>query len=161
MRLRTLRHVWNSNCPKPQRLCYPSPFITRRLVEKTLDRQTRDFDNWDLLPTGWLPRNAVINGNLLGYYKPEQLQPDALSRLAECTFCDDETFLGRIASSPTCVENSMLYLSTIKGIELFDIKFQGKTSHALYAFKENLRPIDNDVALSTITAPIRSPYHVW
>nr|AWY11053.1 orf1 [Galbut virus] len=142
--------------------CYPSPFISRRLIERTLEvnRTTKDFGDWDPFPSGWLPRNSLVNGNLLGYYRPEQLQPDALSRLAECTFADDSTFLGRIAYSPSCVENTMLHLSRIKGIELVNFQFTGKTSTALFAFKENMQPVDNDIPISTLTAPIRSPYQL-
>nr|QRW42508.1 MAG: capsid protein [Nebet virus] len=97
--------------------CYVSPYITRRLIERTVEANSMPpggnaaaqqlyrtrFDDWNPFPVAIRPLNGTPNLNLLGYRRPERLRTEAQNLLDGIHFYDDETILGRIAHCPELV----------------------------------------------------------
>lgn len=93
--------------------CYMSPYITRRLIERTLEVNEAVLSNnptnvqrlayaarfgaWNPLPNGYSPAGAMPTLNLLGYDEPVRLRPETINIVKKCQFENSSTILGRLA----------------------------------------------------------------
>lgn len=140
--------------------CYASPFISRRLIERTIEaNDNRDFNDWNPFPDGWLPEPILITKNLVGYHKPTQLHPEALSLLRRITFLNDDTLLGRIAYTSYGTNQVSLCLQRIQAVEVVPMDFKSKEPPSIFGYKAyDGHRIDEDFALFAASANVLSPY---
>lgn len=64
--------------------CYVAPIIAMRYIIATRERNF----NWEPLPAGLRPDNAVPTRNLIGYYPVEQIHQDAMVKIANLQFAN-------------------------------------------------------------------------
>lgn len=101
--------------------CYWSPFVSKKLIERTVDMNTRptaagrNFGDWNPFPPGNYPAHAVFNGNLLGYHQPQRLHVDAINILNDCQFDESDTITGRLCHSAACIERTSMTLAPEQG----------------------------------------------
>lgn len=140
--------------------CYISPYITHRLIERTIEAATtRDFGDWNPFPHGWIPNDARVTQNLLGYRPPRQLHSDAISVLRDLTFLDDSTFLGRIRYSSAAANQVSKCLENIKSIEMVPLEFKSKESISIFGYKDyNCNHIDEEMPIASISTNVKTPY---
>jgi len=131
--------------------CYWSPYVSRRLVERTLDVNTQQpptgnnaqvrqaytsrFEDWNPLPAEYSPANAQANENLLGYRTPERLRPEAINALQNVSFYNDATILGRICHSPEIISRVSGFVfreRTIKCVQFSTVTPTDSTANLIF-----------------------------
>lgn len=98
--------------------CYVSPYITRRLIERTLAMNTangadRNFGQWDPLPG--FPNGAVATPNLLGYELPEHLTFESINTLQDIVFANEDSMAGRLCHSNELITGVNTVLERYRG----------------------------------------------
>lgn len=95
--------------------CYVSPFITRKLIEQTSDRNNAGRD-WNPFPAETFPAGAQPTPNLLGYRKPEHLQNEGLQKVQDCVFTEAEFGTeSRLAHCPEVISRNNVVLNGLEG----------------------------------------------
>ena len=92
--------------------CYVSPYITKRLIEKTIEVNSSNerLGPWNLLPAGYFPTGFHCTKNLLGYAEPERLNAESLNAFQDIRFTDSNTMAGRLCHSMELISKVNLEL---------------------------------------------------
>lgn len=140
--------------------CYVSPYITRKLVERTLlaydDRALRG--PWNPLPDGAFPMGTVATRNLLGYEEPEVVQADAVNSLRHLDFVNADSMRGRLSHSAELVNKVNTVLARLS--DSFDFKTgitDPTVSPSIFIYTTTTTPTANNIRLSNIYGPLYSP----
>lgn len=145
--------------------CYFSPYISRRLIERTLEMNTAaipNFGSWNPFPPENIPNNAVPNSNLLGYYKPDKLNQETINLLQNCNFQNGPTITGLLSHSAECMFHTTSVLSRLRAIDLVRADFK-KTenpaaSPAPFIFKVLHDNVGYERRIASYNATLKCPY---
>lgn len=142
--------------------CYVSPYITRSLIERTLYANTtttkKRFDDWEPLPPSYYPPNSTPNQNLLGYQKPERLNPDGIEKLRNLNFYNDDTPLGWICHCDEVVARVSGVLGTLsREFDIVAADFHAKTNSAAFIYVEHTDSLLPVQRLAQYSAKLLSP----
>lgn len=152
--------------------CYVSPYITRRLIERTVEANAIQpgateaqqalyaarFRDWNPLPAGAYPANAVANRNLLGYQQPIQLTGEAISALTKCNFLDNSTMLGRLSHCAEAVTRVSTAVGKERRLKSARADFNYDSSTASLVFKVCETDPDPGLRLSEVQGKVSSPF---
>lgn len=114
--------------------CYASPYVSKRLVEETLQQNAAGVFNqeWQPLPAGRFPQGATPTRNLVGWRPAERLNFEGLNRLEGLVFSDEPTMAGRLAHCSEVINRCNTYFESQAG------KFSMTTGLGLKASPSNL-----------------------
>lgn len=152
--------------------CYVSPYITRKLIERTLEVNTMTqgntaasralyaarFGDWQPFPTGRYPDNAIPNGNLLGYRRPRHIKAENLNDLMECRFFNGDSILGRLAHCAHAINRTSAAVANHKGNKYAKAVFTYGNGSATLIYKKLSEDPPDGSRISNFQCMLLSPY---
>lgn len=152
--------------------CYVSPYITRRLIERTLEvntmvpgntaasrtAYTHRFGDWQPLPEGFYPEGATPNENLLGYRRPGFVRNEDLNDLMLCRFYDSDSILGRLAHCVHAVTRTSAAVGGHKTNKYAKATFTYNNGSATLIYKTLSEEVPDGSRIANAQCPLFSPY---
>lgn len=117
--------------------CYVSPYVTGRLIERTIHcfGNINDIGPWTPLPAQLIPANSVTTVNLLGYEEPEIVRGETVNQLRRfLPFRNDDTMAGRLSHSDVLMNyvSSILRERSSKFKMTEGLKIESSTNPAIF-----------------------------
>lgn len=97
--------------------CYWSPLVTQKYITASISENRRRNGirpHWTPFPPSWLPNDALLNQNLLGWHPVTRHHTDAIAKMEMCEFVDDDTISGLLCHCPYAMNLACSTLADIK-----------------------------------------------